>query len=241
MQPPLDYGGRVSHTAKLAQGVGALASTALVVAYPAIVWLAFTRLGTRETGALLLALAFATIALRARGSRSELAALAKPYAPLVAVVAFAMATGARVALLLLPVVVNLYLFAVFARSLRSDLPAIERFARTVDPDLPDFCVPYCRKVTLVWCAFLLANALVALALALAGPVAWWTLYTGVVGYVLMGALFAGEFVVRKLWFRHYKGGLVDRVFARVFPAERTKNGRRSLAYVAAREAARASG
>ena len=37
--------------------------------------------------------------------------------------------------------------------------------------------------------------------------------------------------LRKLWFRFYRDGLADRVFARLFPAERTANGRRSLAYV----------
>ena len=51
---------------------------------------------------------------------------------------------------------------------------------------------------------------------------------------------AGEFVVRKLWFRHYGEGAFDRVFRLVFPPERTANGRRSLAYVAARRAASAS-
>ena len=47
-------------------------------------------------------------------------------------------------------------------------------------------------------------------------------------------LFAGEFVVRKLWFRHYGDGAFDRVFRWLFPPERTANGRRSLAYVEAR-------
>ena len=53
-------------------------------------------------------------------------------------------------------------------------------------------------------------------------------------YVLLGALLAGEFLFRKWWFRYYGAGPVDRVFARLFPAEATPNGRRSLAYVAAR-------
>ncbi|MEZ4217962.1 MAG: hypothetical protein R3E88_15860 [Myxococcota bacterium] len=222
--------------AAVARGAGAALATLLVVAYPLVVWFAWTRLDVRATGALLLGLVAATAALRARGAPGELAALARQYAPLVALVGLAVATGERVVLLWMPVVVNLFLFATFAHSLFVGMPVIERFARTVDGDLPGFCVPYCRKVTIVWCAFLLANALVAAVLAVAGPIEWWTLYTGAVGYVLMGLLFAGEFVVRKLWFRHYKGGPLDATFARLFPAERTANGRRSLAWVAAREA-----
>jgi hypothetical protein len=67
-------------------------------------------------------------------------------------------------------------------------------------------------------------------LALFAPLAWWTLYTGLVFYLLLGALLVGETLVRKLWFRGYGRGPVDQVLARLFPAERTANGRRSLAY-----------
>jgi hypothetical protein len=61
-----------------------------------------------------------------------------------------------------------------------------------------------------------------------------------VAYLLLGAAFAGEFVLRKLWFRYYTGALADRVFARLFPAERSANGRRSLEYVRRRTATRPS-
>ena len=46
----------------------------------------------------------------------------------------------------------------------------------------------------------------------------------------------GEVVVRKIWFRHYTGGTMDRLFARAFPPERTANGRRSLDYAELRAA-----
>ena len=68
-------------------------------------------------------------------------------------------------------------------------------------------------------------------LALIGPFEMVALYTGLVFYLLLGALFAVEFLLRKLWFRFYGDGLADRILARVFPAERTAKGRRSLAYV----------
>jgi hypothetical protein len=107
----------------------------------------------------------------------------------------------------------------------------------VEDDLPDFTLPYCRKVTGIWCLFLAANSVLVLALAVAAPVAWWALYTGALFYVLLGLLLAGELVFRKWWFRYYGDGPADRLFARAFPPERTANGRRSLAYVARRAAA----
>ena len=48
---------------------------------------------------------------------------------------------------------------------------------------------------------------------------------------VIGAFSAVEFVVRKIHFRHYEGGIIDRAFAWVFPAEKTELGRRSQAYI----------
>ena len=56
---------------------------------------------------------------------------------------------------------------------------------------------YTRRVTQAWCLFFLFNALTAAGLALWAPLAWWTLYTGVIAYGLMGLLFAGEWLVRQ--------------------------------------------
>jgi uncharacterized membrane protein len=206
------------------------------LAYPFIVWLAFTRLETRAVGVLLLGLYAVSLLARAKGSRAELVALARQHAPVVLVVLAAAASGNRTLLLLVPVLVSLYLFWVFAASLRRGPPIVERFARIVEGDLPDFCVPYCRKVTLVWCAFLLANAVCVAALACFASLEWWTLYAGFVFYLLMGTLLGVEFIVRKLWFRYYGDGLVDRALAWLFPPERSSNGRRSLAYVEQRQA-----
>jgi uncharacterized membrane protein len=160
----------------------------------------------------------------------------RQYLPLIALAGAAVVLGNQTLLLLLPMLVSLYLLATFAWSLRRGPPMVERFARLAEDDLPDFTLPYCRRVTELWCAFLAANAAAALVLALAAPIGWWALYTGVLAYLLMVLLLAGEFVFRKLWFRYYGDGVADRLFLRWFPPERTANGRRSLAYVARRQA-----
>jgi uncharacterized membrane protein len=216
-----------------------LSSTLQVVfhlGYPLIVYLAYTRLETRSLALLLLGLYALTAIWRFRGSREEIWKLLRQHAGLGVLIGVAVATGNRTVLLLLPVVVNLYLLWTFSSSLRDGPPMIERFARMVEDDLPDFTLPYCRKVTICWCAFLIFNAGMLVVLAVAAPVSWWALYTGLISYVLIGVMVAGEFVLRKLWFRHYGAGVADRILARVFPPQRTHNGRRSLAYVAQREA-----
>jgi uncharacterized membrane protein len=210
---------------------------ALFLAYPFIVYFAYRRLGTRAVGALLLGLVALSLALRLRGRTAELWPLLRQHLPLVALIGLAILTGERLLLLLIPMLVSLFLLGTFGWSLRVGPPLVERFARLVDPDLPDFCLPYCRKVTITWCAFLAANSVCVMLLALAAPFEWWALYTGLVFYLLLGALFAGEFILRKLWFRFYGDGPVDRIFARLFPPECTANGRRSLAQLEARRMA----
>ena len=205
--------------------------TLLFLAYPFIVYFAHRRFETRAAGGLLLGLVALSLALRIQGPAAEIWQLVRQHLGLVLLIGLAIVTGERFVLLLLPMAVSLFLLGTFGWSLYAGPPIIERFARLVDPDLPDFCVPYCRKVTIVWCGFMAANAVCATLLAVFGPIEWWTLYTGLVAYLLVGAFFAAEFILRKLWFRFYRDGLADRILARIFPPERTVNGRRSLAYV----------
>lgn len=96
-----------------------------------------------------------------------------------------------------PVLLNGLLLALFGLSLKFGPPLIERLARLSEPDLPDVAVRYTRSVTQVWALFFLANGLVVIALNLWAPLSWWTLYTGLIAYGLMGLLFAIEWLVRQ--------------------------------------------
>jgi len=216
------------------QFAAALLQTLFFVAYPLLIYFAHTRLATRAVGALVLALYGISFLLRSRGRAGALWPLLKQHMPLAALIALAIATNDRRLLLLLPVLVSSYLFGTFAWSLRHGPPMIERFARMIEDDLPPFTQPYCRRVTLLWCVFLAANALTVTVLAVAAPLAWWALYTGPIFYLLLALLLTAELCFRKWWFRYYGEGLADRIFAKCFPPEQTEAGRRSLAYVAAR-------
>ena len=97
-----------------------------------------------------------------------------------------------------PVLVNLMMLAVFGGSLFAGQTVIERLARLQQPDLPEKAVRYTRRVTQVWCVFFIINGTLAALLVRLGRYDWWAVYTGVIAYVLMGILFAGEWLYRKL-------------------------------------------
>ena len=96
-----------------------------------------------------------------------------------------------------PVLISLALLGLFAGSLMSGMPIIERLARLSEPELPAAAVRYTRRVTWVWVGYFIINASIAGGLALWAPLSWWTLYTGLIAYLLMGLLFAGEWLVRQ--------------------------------------------
>lgn len=97
---------------------------------------------------------------------------------------------------LYPVLVNAVMLGVFGYSLVTPPSLIERLARVKDPELPPYAVHYTRRVTQVWCIFFLINGAIALATALWTSAAVWSLYNGVIAYVLMGTLLGGEYLVR---------------------------------------------
>jgi len=109
--------------------------------------------------------------------------------------AFAVADAA-LGLRFYPVLVNGMLLAVFADSLKSGMPVIERLARLRHGDLPTEGVRYTRQVTQVWCVFFAVNGSVAALLALYGSLASWTWYNGFISYLLIAALLLGEWCVR---------------------------------------------
>ena len=100
-------------------------------------------------------------------------------------------------LLYYPVVVNGVMLAVFGASLWSAMPVVERLARLREPDLPDAAIGYTRRVTQIWCLFFVINGGIALFTVLHGDMALWTAWNGMIAYLCMGALMAGEWLVRR--------------------------------------------
>ena len=167
----------------------ALAGAAL--AYPPLVYAGLRALPALGLGIALLAAIAARLALSPSG----------PFATALAAGAVAFATLLLLepvaALRAWPVLLSLALAAVFAWSLRHPPSAIERIARITKPDLPPEGVAYTRKVTAVWLCFFLANAAIAAWTALFARLETWTLYNGLVSYLIIGAIFAVEWAVRR--------------------------------------------
>lgn len=100
-------------------------------------------------------------------------------------------------LLFYPVVVNMVMLTLFGGSLWTAMPLVERLARLHTPELPPAGVRYTRRVTQVWCFFFIVNGAIALFTALRGDMRLWTVWNGMIAYLLMGSLMAGEWLIRR--------------------------------------------
>jgi len=215
-------------------GVCALAVflAAVVVFYPYLLSAALPRFGVSRVA---IALLFA-VALSAGGRRLiGVEFLRWPAAPGLAIpilLAAAAFSAEALYLELVPSAVYLVLASWFYASLRSGDSIVERAARYLVPEAPDFIRSYCRKVTGLWVGFFGASAIAIAWLAIAGARSEWSFVAGKLVYALMAGASFVEFLVRKTWFRYYfRGGWFDRLWGRLFPAENTSEGRRSMQHI----------
>ncbi len=105
--------------------------------------------------------------------------------------------NARLAVQAYPVMVSLSVATIFGLSLRFPPTIVERIARITEPNLPPEGIIYTRRVTAVWVVFLVINAIISAISAIWGSLAQWTLWNGLLSYLLMGTLFIGEMIVRR--------------------------------------------
>lgn len=196
----------------------AVLQTLVLLAYPVLVYSALQVASPRAVALGTLALVGLRLALLAP---ARFAASARAFAP--AGIALAAASlvsyvwNDPLSLLLAPALFNLGLLAAFAASFAAPETTVERLARAQVAELDADERRYCRRVTGLWCVFFAGNAAVSAALALAGTREAWALYNGLVAYVLVGALFAAEYLYRHWRFRRYVGAPTDALLRRIFP------------------------
>jgi len=196
-----DPGDRPTKGAALGRRVAVGAAVVLTVAYPLVVYATLAR-GTRPRRvAAVLAVLYGLSLLAGwlgRGRAARAGRAARPLWPALACVLVAAILDTPWALLAMPVAINLALLVSFAATLRRGAtPMVERFARVTRPDLSPTAVVHCRQATWAWTVFFALNAAVTAALARFDP-ALWALHTGLLAYVAMGLLFAGEYAVRRV-------------------------------------------
>lgn len=104
-----------------------------------------------------------------------------------------------------PIVINLALCTLFARTLRrGSEPLVSRFARIgrggqLAPDL----ARYTRNLTRAWAGFFMLMAAISATLAVTGPLAAWSLFSNILNYFLVVLFFILEYVYRRVRYRHH--------------------------------------
>jgi uncharacterized membrane protein len=105
-----------------------------------------------------------------------------------------------------PALANVAMLFSFGRTLVRGPSIVETIARVRHAgELPRGAVEYCRRLTLAWCVFFTINAAFITWLAFYASLGWWTVYTGVLAYLLAGALFLVELAYRRRYFANAAG------------------------------------
>ena len=167
----------------------------LLVLYPLLVYVGIQHLGPRILAAVLLIAASARL-IAAKIARQPMGNSSWLLLAAAAATGITLATGSVIGLKFYPVLVSAVMLALFGYSLWQPPSMVERFARLQQADLPAQAIPYTRAVTWVWCGFFIANGAIASATVFMSDQIW-ALYNGLISYVLMGLLMAGEYLVRR--------------------------------------------
>jgi uncharacterized membrane protein len=166
-------------------------TAAVTLLYPLVIWFGHGRVEPRWLAGLLL------LAAITRLPALKLSGVARwSVAGALVLVACAIWSNLLLPLKLYPVLVSAALLSGFGYSLATPMSAVERMARLRGESFPPVAQAYMRKVTQVWCGFFILNGMIAFATALWASEAVWSLYTGVISYLLMAVLFGAEYLVR---------------------------------------------
>jgi uncharacterized membrane protein len=192
----------------------------VVIGYPLVATRAVDAFGARAVGAALLVISLASLIASTRRSVPGLS-LGLRVLPL-AVAALAVASDDVRFVQLVPAAIEAMLCGLFLGSLRGGRSILQQVALTLEPFAPDFIAPYCRKASAAFALLFAAQATALVALAFAASTQSWAGDASLLVWAPTLAGMAVEFLVRKVWFRNYGPGLVDRVFRALLPPGRKR-------------------
>ena len=115
-----------------------------------------------------------------------------------------------------PVLIHGFLALVFLHSLQPGRRAlISVFAEKIrGHKLPPELERYTRQTTWFWVFLFASMGVMSILLAVFASHEWWSLFTNLISYLLVGAAFAVEFALRRVLFPHLPHtGLVDYIQA----------------------------
>jgi uncharacterized membrane protein len=138
---------------------------------------------------------------------------------IIVICVLSMFLNSNIFILYLPCFISASLLASFGSSLLYPPTTVETFARMLVSELSPEEIVYCRRVTMIWILFFLLNGTTALYTACCTSLALWSLYNGLIAYIIMGLLFGAELSYRSWRFRRYAGLPTDFLFKKLFPPE----------------------
>jgi uncharacterized membrane protein len=174
------------------------------IAYPLFVYMGVQHLSPAFFALVLAGLGIGKFVV---GRKSQAAPERGQWWTLALVLAYSLAiliTNNTLLLTLYPVIISLGMAYLFASSLKAPESLIERFARLAGETITPRAKHYTRRLTGIWALLLIANAGVALYLALWGDLKSWALYSGLISYLLFGGFFALEYGYRRYYIHKYR-------------------------------------
>lgn len=174
------------------RGLGLLLAILFAAAYPFVVYFGLGTLGPKIL-AIVLAV-FAVVRYFANKERTRAQGMVCGAIVCFAILIFIL--DSQRLLRLYPVLFSLGMAAAFYFSLYDDQTLIERVATQFGSELHDIARRYIRKLTVWWIAVLVINATISAWTALYGTLYQWTLFNGLLSYLLMGGFMAAEFCFR---------------------------------------------
>jgi len=176
----------------------------LILCYPFAVYFGINHLSPRYFG-LAIAILFSLRLLLLKKSNSKSIKIITILIAIIGITVSLLASlsNSAVVIKLYPCAVSLLLLGIFGYTLYQPPSLIEKLARLTTKDLPPEAISYTYKVTIVWCVFFTFNAAIAFWTALFSSMKTWTFYNGFLSYILIGSLFAIEWIIRQFIKRQF--------------------------------------
>jgi len=177
------------------------------VVYPFIVYASLKQIGPAVLSLVLFCLLLARVILRGDYHQPE------QYAQLALVGSLCLLAAWQKSELILryyPVAMSLCFAGFFAISLWAKTTLIERFASVFVKDIAEHQRQYMRVLTKLWVLLLLLNAAVSAYTACCLSLAQWTLYNGVIAYLVFGLFSMGELINRYYYKKRYQKRMMEK-------------------------------
>jgi uncharacterized membrane protein len=154
-----------------------------LISYPLLVYLGMAYIDIRLMGALLLVIILLRIiAFRQQPKKQTLLFLLVGSAIAIIVIF----SNQLYFLKLYPVCISLLMLGIFGYSLLYPPTIVQTIAHRSfkEKEMPEEVITYTRNITKIWCAFFLANAILASYTTFFTTIEMWTLYNGLISFLI---------------------------------------------------------